>query len=377
MRMHPKTFLYFVLDWGLGHATRSIAVIRAILNQGHRVVIVSTGRSLSLLRGEFAGCVCIDMPDYHIRYSRYRPVLVPHLIAQVPGILMRIHREQRRTERLAFRFGADCILSDNRYGCFSKNLPSFLITHQLRFHLPRQIAWSAWMSEWFNRFQFRHYAKVFVPDEAASPNLSGELSHRGRIAAHQKLFYAGPLSSLKPCRNGGGDIRFLFIVSGPEPQRTHLEELLMDQAGDLPGRKVMVLGRPEADHAGVSLDSGLEIYPHVTRSRMADFICRAGTIIGRSGYSTIMDLAASGKKAILLPTPGQTEQEYLARHVKDSGLFFSVEQKGLDLKKALREAEAFYSKSRPAFGCNRLDGILEWIENGNSGKGSFSEKQRR
>ena len=376
MRMHSKTFLYFVLDWGLGHATRSIAVIRAILDQGHRVVIVSTGRSLSLLRREFENCVCIDMPDYHIRYSRFRPVLVAHLIAQVRGILMRIHREQRRTERLASRYGADCIVSDNRYGCFSKNIPSFLMTHQLRFHLPRQIAWSAWMSEWFNRFQFRHYAKVFVPDEASAPNLSGELSHRGRITSHQKLFYAGPLSSLKPCRAGGGDIRFLFIVSGPEPQRTHLEKILMDQAGDLPGRKVMVLGKPEADHAGVSWSRGLEIYPHVTRSRMAEFICNAGTIISRSGYSTIMDLAASGKKAILLPTPGQTEQEYLARHVMESGLFFSVEQKNLDLKKALKEAEAFYLKDRPAFGCNRLGDILAWVENGKGGS-SLSERQHR
>jgi len=376
MRMHPKTILYFVLDWGLGHATRSTALIRAILDQGHRVVIISTGRSLNLLRREFEDCVCINLPDYHIRYSRYKALLVPHLIAQVPGILIRIHREQRRTERLAFRFGADCIVSDNRYGCFSKNLPSYLLTHQLRFHLPRPIAWSAWMSEWFNRFQFRHYRKVFVPDEAPAPNLSGELSHRGRVAAHPKLFYAGPLSSLRPCGTGGGDIEFLFIVSGPEPQRTRLEELFFDQAGDLPGRKVMVLGRPEADHHGVPRRSGLEVYPHVSRGRMAGFICRAKYIIGRSGYSTIMDLAASGKKAILLPTPGQTEQEYLARHVRESGLFFSIEQEGLDLGKALRDAERFYSKSRPVFRCNRLGDILAWIEGGNAGS-PLSERHDR
>ncbi|MBN1893609.1 hypothetical protein JW906_03895 [bacterium] len=374
--MHSKTFLYFVLDWGLGHATRSIALIRAILDQGHRVVIVSTGRSLSLLRREFTGCTCIDLPDYHIRYSRYRPFLVPHLIAQVPGILIRIHREQRRTEKLASRYGADYIVSDNRYGCFSKNLPSFLMTHQLRFHLPRQIAWSAWMSEWFNRFQFRHYRKVFIPDEAAAPNLSGELSHRGRIAGNRKLFYAGPLSSLKACKTGGEGIGFLFIVSGPEPQRTHLEELLLDQAADLPGRKVMVLGKPESDHSGISRERGFEIYPHVTRSRMAAFICRAQYIIGRSGYSTIMDLAASGKKAILLPTPGQTEQEYLARHVRESGLFFSLEQKNLDLKKALKEADAFYMKSRPVFGCNRLDDILSRITDGKAGDPRLKRKNR-
>lgn len=364
--MSSKTILYFILNWGLGHATRSIPIIRALLDRGYKVVIVSTGRSLSLLRREFDSCVFVDLPDYDIRYSRHRGFLIPHLLLQMPGILLRLHCEHQTTEKLAALHKADMIISDNRYGCYSKQIPSYLITHQLRFQLPKWLEWSAWISEWFNRFYFRHYQNILIPDESGTSNLSGDLSHRGRIANHPKLRFIGPLSSLK---SGGTavkeDIDVLFLISGPEPHRTMLEDLIMTQIEDLPGKNAIVLGKPEAsgDPHPWNRDD-LQIHPHLDRERLADFMRRARLVVSRSGYSTVMELMAARRKAVLIPTPGQTEQEYLAEHLMETGLFFSVRQDELDLKRTLAETERFYVHTAPKMDFNRTDEILSIIEKG-------------
>jgi predicted glycosyltransferase len=370
-RLSSKTVLYFILDWGLGHATRSIPVIRGLLKKNHKVVIVSTGRSLALLRREFGACEFADLPDYGIRYSRVRWFLVFDLLARMPRILLRLILEHRGAEKLAVRFKADVVVSDNRYGCFSRRLPSYLITHQLRFQLPKMLRPFAWISEWFNRFQFRHYMNVFVPDESGTPNLSGDLSHRGRITKHPKVRYVGPLSSLETGGRSRGPspgeaIDILFLISGPEPQRTKFEALIRNQAGALPGRKVIVLGKPEegADFRPRDKD-GLSIHPHLERNMLSGCLKRARWVVSRSGYSTVMELMAFHRKAILIPTPGQTEQEYLAGYLHQAGTFFSAGQDRLDLSKVFDDARRFYGREVPRLEFNRIDSILSLIKDSN------------
>ncbi len=362
-----RTVLYFILDWGLGHATRSIPIIRGLLEKNHEVVIVTTGRSLALLKREFGSCACVDLPDYGIRYSRHPVFLISGLLAKMPLVLSRLILEHHETEKLAVRYGADLILSDNRYGCYSGRVPSFLITHQLRFQLPRTLKWSAWISEWFNRTFFTHYRNVLIPDAGGTPNLSGDLSHRGRIADHPKVRYIGPLSSLKTGGPSGEEgIDILFLISGPEPGRTKFEELIMRQAGALPGEKAAVLGKPEEGADPQSRNrEGLQVFPHLDRGLLSGYLNRARWVVSRSGYSTVMELMAAGKKAILVPTPGQTEQEYLADHLQKSGLFFSASQESLDLPLAFQRAERFYERPRPLMRFNRVDLILSMITNRN------------
>ncbi|HDQ44745.1 MAG TPA: hypothetical protein ENN17_04485 [bacterium] len=354
-----KTILYCVLDWGLGHATRSIPVIRALLEGGHRVVLASSGRSLVLLRDEFPECLSVALPDYGIRYARNARMLIPFLLLRVPSVFVRIAREHRAVERLVRRLGADLVISDNRYGCFSRRVPSFFMTHQLRFQPPRGLEWSAFLSEWFNRFFFRFYRLVLIPDVAGTPNLSGALSHSGRIAGHPKLRYIGPLSSLTPGPPIQEDLDVLFLVSGPEPQRSLFEAILLRHASALPGRKMIVLGKPGSSAPLPDIPGrGLEIRAHLNRKAMATWMRRSRWIVCRSGYSTVMEVAALAMKAILVPTPGQTEQEYLARYYTESGLFFCVPQAGLSLPDALDEAGRFYSGSRPAIPVNRTPDLL-------------------
>ena len=356
--MHSKTILYFILNWGLGHATRSIPVIRMLQQVGHRVVLVSTGRSLKLLQSEFPSTEYVDLPDYGIRYSRFGWALIPHLLAQMPRIFYALLREHHATEKLVKKYKADLIVSDNRYGCYSRHIPSFFMTHQLRFQLPKGMGWSAFISEWFNQIYFRHYKRIVVPDVAGEPNLSGDLSHKGRISTHPKLCYVGGLTSIVPQTRLSEDIDLLVLISGPEPQRSQFEERVLEQIHDVPGKRVIIAGRPEEVFSSYfSDDSDLEIHAHLQRETMASIIQRAKVIVARSGYSTLMELVPLNKRMILIPTPGQTEQEYLANHLKEHYFCLVGKQTTFDINAVLSQIQSI-EKSQLNAASNQLDLIL-------------------
>lgn len=363
-----KTILYFVLNWGLGHATRSIPIIRALINRGNRVILVSTGRALHVLQSEFPENECLDVPDYNIRYSRTAWALIPFLLLQTPKIFRALSREHAITETLVKTYRADLIVSDNRYGCYSKTIPSFFITHQLRFQVPKGLGWSACISEWFNRLYFRHYTQILIPDEKGTPNLSGDLSHKGAITRHPKLCYIGGFSSLFSCEARETDIDLLVIISGPEPQRTRFEGTILSQIRGVAGKKVIVLGRPESTtESDLPGDETLEIHTHLDRRTMAQYIHRAKRILTRSGYSTVMELAALNKAAIFVPTPGQTEQEYLARYHQSSNHWIFKPQSDLNINAIMTELDHFQT-SETQWTLNRVDEICELLFN------SFNEK---
>ncbi|NQT27107.1 hypothetical protein HQ585_17260 [candidate division KSB1 bacterium] len=361
--MQKKHILCCILNWGLGHATRSIPIVQALMERGHEVILVSTGRSLVLLRTEFPECESIDLPDYGVTYSRNRWTLIPHLLLQMPRIFYRLYSEHAGIKKIIRERKINFVISDNRYGCYSKRIPSFFMIHQLRFQLPRGLQWSAFISELFNRIYFRHYEAILVPDHEGDVNLTGALSHSGRIAKHPKLRYVGLLSSLDAHDTiPKADIDYLFLISGPEPSRTVFEKILLDQAKSIPGRKVAILGKPETDSdPSQTHKSSLEQSSHLNRRELGKMILRARIVVCRSGYSTMMELAAHGKRAILIPTPGQTEQEYLAKHAMVMGLFYSVPQKDLDLLEAIQEANEFFHKPQIRFPVNQIQKIFDAI----------------
>jgi predicted glycosyltransferase len=363
--MRRKTVLYCVLNWGLGHATRSIPVIRALRDRGDRVIIASTDRSLALLRREFPDCRFVDLPDYAIRYARTRSGLLPGLLLQMPGVFRRLRLEQAAVESMVDRFKPDAVVSDNRYGCYSTRVPSHFMTHQLRFQLPAGLGRLAVISEIFNRFCFQRYRSVWVPDDAGSPNLSGDLSHSCGLARHPRIRYVGPLTSLgtrQPDRRRE-DLDILFLISGPEPQRTIFERIILERIGETKGRKAVVLGKPESPAGGCPADTAdTSFHPHLKRADLLPLMRRTRLVVCRSGYSTLMELAAMERRAVLVPTPGQTEQEYLGRHAAQSGFFYSVPQKDFNLVRAVSEAERYYRGPQPALRFNRTDEILRLLD---------------
>ncbi|HKJ67034.1 MAG TPA: glycosyltransferase family protein [bacterium] len=350
-----KRILFAILNWGLGHATRSIPLIKALSRQ-NEVIIASTGRSLELLKQEFPDHSFIDFPDYGSHYSKFGFLLIPYLGLQIPVILWRLFRERRKTERYVEEHNIDFLISDSRFGVYSKEVPSYFITHQLRFPLPRLLQWMSPMSEWYNRYFFNQYDKIFVVDVKDSPNLSKDLSHTGKIADHDGLVYIGALSSIPP-RETTEDIDVLVTISGPESARTLFEETILSQIKDIEGRKVVILGKPD-EPSHLQNGSDLEIFNHVSRERMTDLMNRSRLIVCRSGYSTVMELVALSKPALLVPTPGQTEQQYLAEYYDKSNMFRVARQKSLNLREEIARARHSNGYMLPRIPVNDIDKFL-------------------
>ena len=323
-----KRILFAIMGWGLGHATRCIPIIRSLMTENH-VILSSNGVSTTLLKQEFPALKCIDYPDYSVKYPRKRIMFLPLITLQLPGIIIKLIKEYLQTQKVINEEKIDIIISDSRYGVFSKNIQTFFIIHQLRFQLSGIFKSIEFLGEWFNIFIFRYYNAIIIPDVKISPNLTGNLTHAGKIAYHPKLHYLGIFCSVAKL-DIEEDIDYLFSVSGPEIQRTLFETIILSQIENIPGKKVVVLGKP-ADEQSYDNIENTEIYSHVNREKQNELLNRAKFVVCRSGYTSVMELVALQKPALMIPTPGQTEQEYLARHYENTGLFHTAQQYGLDL----------------------------------------------
>ena len=353
---NKRRILVAVLNWGLGHATRTIPIIKK-LSKNHTVIIASTGRSLALLKREFPNFETLDFPDYNIRYCRNGKWLLPYLFVQIPGILVALLLERLRTAQIVKRHSIDMIFSDNRYGVYSKKIPSYFMTHQLRFRLTKGLRKIEILSVWFNQWVFRKYRHVFIPDISGDINLTGQLGHVRAFLQNPGIEYIGFLSSVELVFKKE-TIDALIVISGPEPQRTALEELVLNQLQHLTGHCVIVLGRPEVEQTRYT-QKGHEIYSHVDRSKMSEFMSSAKIIVARAGYSTVMEIIALKKHALFIPTPGQTEQMYISERLSEGGFFHCVVQEKLMLSKDLAIAAKKTAPENLAKKTNNLSGMMK------------------
>jgi len=324
-----RIVFYAVLNMGLGHATRSLPLIREFLRRRWEVLVGSSGRSLIFLRQEVPAARFVELPDYGIEYSD-RGVGLARLMTHVPELLRIIARERRIVEELLLEEEMDLVVSDHRYGCYCDTIPSFFISHQLQLIAPPLLRSVEFVGRGFHRWFHRRYKHVIVPDAANGREglISGRLS---RVRAGEgRYHYPGILSSISRRPGVEEDIDLLVSISGPEPQRSALEGIVRQQIADVPGRRVVALGLPESTQVE-NPQPDLEIHHHLDRGRMEELFNRSRLIAARSGYSTLMELAEVGKKALFIPTPGQTEQLYLARRFQRMGWFHAVGQQELDL----------------------------------------------
>jgi uncharacterized protein (TIGR00661 family) len=318
--------LFGTFDWGLGHATRDIPLIAALL-QEHEVHLLSTGRALTLLKAHFGErCTYHDVPSVGAPYTRTR-LFKLRFSMLIPRMVRELHQARRLSEAI-IKDGFDKVISDCRYDVYDRPDNSYLINHQLRFKTPPGTEWilEKWLASWMER-----YRNVLVPDYEGV-GLTGILSHDLRYVPPEKVKYIGILSSLRK-RDLVQDIDCFIPLSGPEPQRTVLERYVLSQVQRLQGRVVIAGGKPEVTTQTRS--SNIEYYGFLDRTHQEDIMNRAKFIIARSGYSTIMDLIELNKiQVLLVPTPGQTEQEYLADHCERHNYFHHVSQYKLRLSEA-------------------------------------------
>ena len=320
-----------VLNWGLGHASRSLPLIKKYREDGHEVLPASDGEALAMLRRELNDQLVLQLPGYGIQYnSRFMPY---NMLRHGPGMLRTMKTEHELTKAIVEKHNIDCIISDNRYGCYYPGVPSALITHQLQVftgqalldvYIRRQI-----------RNWFKNFTEVWIPDQPSPVNITGDVS--GIDTSPIPKHYLGIISELQSQPNEG---RFdaVAVLSGPEPQRTHFEQLILKQLASIEGNFAIVRGLPELDEP-VKEEGNLVIYPFLSRTALSALLNETEVIIARSGYTTLMDLAKTGHKAILCPTPGQYEQIYLADRLDHLGQCVYVRQDHLDLEKALDDIQ--------------------------------------
>lgn len=330
--------LFGVCSWGLGHATRDLPLLRRMIKAGHTLTLVGIGRSLDLLKDELKdACSYFTIPDSSSVYSE-RDFSVTRFLSYFPIYMSEIVQEHSQIKKLIKREKYERIISDNRYGVYNKEIPSYLISHQLRFIAPGRVKLFEMATEGFNYSFFKYnFSKFLVPDYKEDP-LSGDLSHNLKYFKEKRIEYLGVLSDLKK-RETAEDIDYFISLSGPEPQRTILEKKIFEQAPLLKGKVVIALGKPEDPRDETA--NHLRVFGYLGRKRQEEIMNRSKLVITRPGYTTIMELSLLGKRALFIPTPGQTEQVYLAEYHKKRRNFYCVGQDKLNLTRDVEEAKKY------------------------------------
>jgi uncharacterized protein (TIGR00661 family) len=320
------------LSWGLGHATRDMPIINHLIESGHDVGIAATGVAYTLLMREYPDLRFYRVEDYPSPYTR-KGFSVPRLLALFPLMYKNILEEHRAIDRIVKEEGYDLVISDNRFGAYAKDVPSLFISHQIRFSTPGGFEAVEKITEAFNEFFHRNFDHVIIPDNPPGDiSLSGKLGHAKRPGTMERAYYAGILSNIRKL-DIDEDIDYLISISGPKETKRALKETIMGQIDSIEGKKVVLMGDPDSYYEE-HLNGGVVVKSHASRVEMERLLNRAKCIITRSGYTTMMELAdLGGKRALLIPTPGQTEQEYLSRYYSEMGWFHSVAQGKLDLKR--------------------------------------------
>ena len=325
-----KRILVAPLDWGIGHATRCIPIINALLANNYEVILAADSRPLHLLSNEFPQLEIIRFAGYNIKYPTYLPMSLSMLL-QAPKLLWNIKKENTALNEIIKDYNIDGVISDNRFGLYTNKVPCAFITHQLQIQSP-------YFTDSIRDFNYKYinkYSACWVMDDETL-NLAGELSKPNKLPNNTS--YIGIQSRFKK-QETEKEYDYLAIVSGPEPQRTILEKGLVNALKDRQEKSLIVLGKPELN---TSKQLGnLSIKSHLNAKELNTAIAQAELIICRPGYSTVMDLAVLEKKAIFIPTPGQTEQEYLAENFKAAGICYAQNQSDFDFETAIKESKSY------------------------------------
>lgn len=328
------------LDWGLGHATRTIPVIRKFLAKGAKVDLAVSGKMSALYRGEFPGLTQINIPGYGIRYPSCGFEMPFWLFANYRRILKVIRNEHEIAESLVKEHGYDAIFSDNRFGFYANGIKNIYMTHQLRIAFPRPFSALENLGVAWHKQQMQKFDEIWVPDYADFPGLAGKLSHvRYDENFARKLKFIGPqsrflkedshkLTTSRPTKK----FDFLAVLSGPEPMRTSFEKAVLKAFAEIPGEQAIIRGLP-GENGLPAAPPNVTLFNHLETRAFAETVKSAKAIVSRPGYSTVMDMENLGASCIFVPTPGQTEQVYLGELLQKSGFAKLLHQNDISAKK--------------------------------------------
>lgn len=312
VKTEKKIILFAVLDWGLGHATRSMPIINLLISRKIDVVLGACGPSLELLKKSFPQLDYVTLPSWTFAYPRQARRMPLNILLRIPAFWKARRKEQQILHSLISRKKIDGVISDNRYGLFSSEIPCRIICHQTNIIVPKSIRFASSLLNRFHHYLLNQFEEVWIPDTEESI-FAGNLSQ-----AHprlKKIRYIGGLTRFDASTHSQeGKARQYavgFILSGPEPQRSILEDIILEQCREIEIPILLVRGLP-GEIAKLNAPQWIESHNHLDRAVLQQKIQACQTIVSRSGYSTIMDLSVFSTPRVFIPTPGQSEQEYLA-----------------------------------------------------------------
>lgn len=326
MKSKPRTVLITPQHWGLGHVTRTIPIIRYFISEGWNVLLGSSGPGAELLRREFPSQQVFELPDYMIVYPSKN--MYWNIAIQMYKMHSAIIKEYFAIGKICRENNVDLLISDARLGAAQSGLPCAIITHHL--HFPLKFKFFEWCADTWMRFFYMRFNQIWIPDFDGIMNLGGSLDHQFKSDKHH---FIGALSRFQKL-DLQKEYQYCFMLSGPEPQRSRLETLILQQLKSLKFNKSILIRGTESGDPISTLDE-LEVVNLATSDQLNRIMCASELIVCRSGYSTLLDLSVIRKKALLIPTPGQPEQEYLAKELMHKKLFYCTDQDDLNLKEQI------------------------------------------
>ncbi len=353
------TILIAPLDWGLGHATRCIPIIRYLLQKQCRVVIATSGLHKKLLQQEFEHLEFIHLEGYGIKYAKKNVLL--RLAIQLPHFIKTVKREKIWLQKVVDEYKIDAVISDNRYGLNSSKVSCVFITHQLQVKAPQLFYWVESIVR--NRLYslINNFSECWVPDAAIEKDsLAGTLSHP-KVYPAISVKYIGWLTRFEAGATAEKKYTATISLSGPEPQRSLLEAIIVPQLKQLSGNFLLIRGIP-GETALPSLPKNITAVNHLPAADMQMAFLQSNYIISRSGYSTLMDMKVLRCKCIFIPTPGQTEQEYLGKSLAAKKMAIVKQQSNFNLAAALQEAATFPFNPQGIYKNELLEKVIDnWL----------------
>ena len=330
-----QNILAAALDWGLGHATRMIPVLRPLYSENHLMIGVNKSTA-PILKEEFPNADFYELPSYHIQYGSTNSQLA--MLKLIPSIIKAKRKEHQWLQEFVKTHQTDLIISDSRFGLYHPQIKSIIISHQLSLNYPSSLSLLGYMAQKINEKWLSRFQEIWIPD-TSEHLISGELSKNTRLNSKfigiQSRFNQIQLS--QPVENE----YILAIISGPEPQRSTFENLLIQQQKKLKTNLVIIGGNPQNTNPKSS-QNNISYFHHLSTNEMQAYMQHARFIISRSGYSSLMDYwKLSCKKVYLIPTPGQTEQEYLAKRMKELNICDYSLQQNFQMHKIPFESSVF------------------------------------
>lgn len=377
------TVLISPLSWGFGHAGRMIPLAVELQRRGARIIFAADGPLLQMVQRDVPGITPVEIPGLRMRYSRSLPQYIC-IFLQLPHIIASAVRDHRTLRRLVSEYNPSVIISDNRFGFYNRRVFSAYVTHQLRIPFPGPLRFMEPLAMWMHRVIINRFDLCLVPDYPGSVNLSGRLSHGLRLP--RKVIFSGPLSrfSTPDAREPDGrdpGVRnpdrpepdgtvhdgteqnitepatpdqshpVCLLLSGPEPQRTLLLKKINET---LSGFRMVVLTATPLPLFINETPPGIRVIIAPDAAAMRRELLSSSLVIARSGYSSVMELVSLGKGAVIIPTPGQPEQEYLGRHLNGMLGFVTISQHNLNKLPAVVHERTRNQFSRQPCGDNTL-----------------------